>query len=335
MTDASNEKQALSFFITGALTGAGRALTRYLVKRGHQVTGVVPSSLEAAELYRSDGGLPCYCDPDDAGCFRSMMAMAKADVVVHLGVTDYNAPPSVTPKQYEAGSLTRQAEAVMEAAGKVGAKRVIYASFAFLYGSTGKMSAAEAAPLTHEHLAFVHDALHAEQAILDGGVPGYVLRTGYLYGATDPLQTLRQKLLNGSAVPGGDKVAPWLHVDDLAQAVALIGERQLEDEGVDTVYNLAATHITPSEFVERFAQVAGFAAPRFASGPLATWRQSELQRWLLTLETRITSDKIEEELGWKPRYEDVAEGLDQALLIWRAEEDVDTSNAPKEAEAAQ
>ncbi len=157
MTDASNEKQALSFFITGALTGAGRALTRYLVKRGHQVTGVVPSSLEAAELYRSDGGLPCYCDPDDGGCFRSMMAMAQADIVVHLGMTDYNAPPSVTPNQYEAGSLTRQAEAVMEAAGKVGAKRVIYASFAFLYGSTGAMMAAEAAPLTHEHLAFVHD----------------------------------------------------------------------------------------------------------------------------------------------------------------------------------
>jgi len=96
--------------------------------------------------------------------------------------------------------------------------------------------------------------------------------------------------------PDGTCIRDYIHVSDLSVAHLLALER-LEKGGESTVYNLGSGQgFSVREIIEEARRVTGHPipqviAPRRAGDPAVLVASSR---------------KIKEELGWKPRYEDVA-----------------------------
>jgi nucleoside-diphosphate-sugar epimerase len=156
--------------------------------------------------------------------------------------------------------------------------------------------------------------------VLDGGIPGYVLRCGYLYGAgTLAMRELRDALQAGRGVASGTQPSAWLHEDDLAAAIVMLIEQSDEGEAVGTILNLAEeTHITPDKFARLFAAALGVGEPAGIPGFLVSRRTTPAQRDALEAGFLVSSDKARA-MGWKPHFVSPAEGIERTLLTWRAE----------------
>ena len=316
-----NNNSSLSVFVTGATEGLGRAVTRQLVARGHQVTGMARNR-EEANLVRADGGLPVYNDLFRASEIASTMKMAKAGVVVNCAPQHMNGLPIGDPDwEYFLRLLDEGAVAIAEAAAQAEAQFVVHTSFAFLYGDTHGDAANEDAHITTDN-PLIKSAAAAEQAILNSEVPGCVLRAGFNYGPGNAItEALHQALINGTGLSSvnSDNAASWVHGADLAQAIVLAAEQQPAGE----VFNVASDKpVTVNDFVDQFADAVGVARPTRRDMPqiIENLTTPALTRSLMSITFQVSSAKAKEQLGWSPDYADLDAGIEQTLLAWRAAE---------------
>jgi nucleoside-diphosphate-sugar epimerase len=307
----------LNIFITGGTTAAGREATRQLVARGHKVTALTQGS-QGAALVHQDGGLPAFSDPFRPGEIRSLLIMAQADVILHLMPQIPNGFP-----QRDAGwdanvrVLKEGTEAVLQAAHETGAKFVVFASYALLYGDTHGEWVTEDSEL-HGDEAF-RAAFEAEQRVLDGTLPACVLRSAPLYSADDAgTLALKDALQNGRGLylGNGHNIQSWVHAGDLARAAVLAAEQQPNGQ----IFNVADDRpATPAELAKELAAGLGVSAPAAVSGFALRVTTSDAQREQVDLSLRVKNDKAKSALGWSPRYPDYLSGIEQVLLAWRAE----------------
>ena len=314
------ETPALSVYITGATTGLGRAVMRQLVAQGHNVAGNA-SSLEDANLIRAEGGLPVYNDLFRATEIASTLRLVKADVVVNTAPQQVNALPFHNPDwDYYTRMAHETAAACAEAAVLAEAQYVVHTSFAFLYGDTHGELAAEDAHLDSGELLFAA-GVAGEQAVLEGAVPGCVLRAGFNYGAdSDSLQALHHALISRGSVNVGDSSsASWIHTTDFANAIVLAVAQQPEN----AIFNIVDDDpISPSDFVNAFADQLGIARPSKSRLPaqIAQYTTSPAERALLATSVKASNAHAKEKLGWELQYPASQSGLEQVLLAWRAAE---------------
>lgn len=321
------ENQPLSVFITGATTGVGRVLTRQLVARGYSVTGLVDSTA-AGDLHRMDGGLPVYGDGLRRETIRAFLNMARADVAVHLAPQALNVIPHYLPDwKAHARMVAKSTSAVVEAAGHAGTQRVIYPGFAFLYGDHHGEAVDESAHLDTGIDPVFKPAFEAEAAVLDGGVPGYVLRAGYLYGGHSPFfNTLEQELIDGKGFPEGHGHAAWIHESDLASAILAIVERDAAEDTTGQVYNIVDDEpLSPTGFLNAFADAISVSHPGKPMPFMDYLRPNMAMKALLSASAQVKNDKAKSELGWKPDYPTVHAGLQQAMMVLRAGTNVTAS----------
>jgi nucleoside-diphosphate-sugar epimerase len=312
-----SENTPLSVYVTGATQGLGREVMRQLAARGHQVAGTA-SSLDDTHLIRAAGGLPVYNDPFRTAEVISTLKMIAADVVVNL------APQAVNSHTLQGIDWEREQHALADGtaaladAVRAGAARfLVHTSFTFLYGDAGGAAVDESAALDSAN-AFFQTAALAEQRAL--AAPGCVLRAGSVYGPENAATVaLNTALIAGHALPLGDDdhLANWVHVHDLARAVALAVEQQ----PAGAVFNIADDHPAP---------VAAFAAALAASHNLTAPRRQRLpslgrqifmhpaHQAILDSSAHARIDRAQAALGWSPRYADYHAGLEQTLLAWRA-----------------
>lgn len=324
MTNQATETPTLSIFMTGGDTGMGRLLTRALVKHGHRVTSTTHTAAGAAVI-RKDGALPTYPDLARPGDLRGLMMMAKADIVVHLAASPLNGAPQYVADYDAMMQALTSSDEITLAAGQAGVKRIIFPSFAFLYGDTGGAAVDENAPISRDNALF-SAAAEAEAAVLDGGIPGVVLRTGYVYGGySEALRGLQSRLSVGGNIASGKKPAAWLHEDDLTSALVKLVEYQPQRDEVDQVYNLAeAATATPDTFINEFGTALGVGEPAKMPDFMARLRLSATQRALLDATFAVNSDKFKAAFDWKVATASRLAGLDKALLVWRAEAATET-----------
>src|SRR5688572_125022 len=134
MTD---NPQALNIFLTGGDSGVGLVLARELVKRGYKVFAAASKGTAGANRIRRVGAFPVYPELTREGSLRSAMMLARADVVVNcasqdfIGLPQYRIDYGKTAHVLEDGT-----EALVAAAGKLGIKRLIHLSAAYVYGNT-------------------------------------------------------------------------------------------------------------------------------------------------------------------------------------------------------
>lgn len=313
-----------SVFITGASSALGRDLARRLVEAGHSVTGAVDGYRSALAL-RQVGAVAAFPDVLRAGEIRSAIQGAGAKVVVHLEPMTLNHVPHINPHLADRlADVKAGAEAVAQAAAEAGVEYLVSTSYAFVYGNTGRALATEDTVLHEPEIAALKPALAAEAAVLNGSVPACVLRAGYVYGAHDSATTeLRDRLMAGRPVLVGDAhaVANWVYVDDLANAI--ISALALRPAGV--ILNVVDnTPVSPETFVTYLGDAMALPVPAKNSGGglMALLKAPPTEPAVIDLQTRVSNARAVEALGWKPRFPSYREGLDQTLLVMRAEEPV-------------
>ncbi len=321
-------------FVTGANTGAGRATVQLLARQGIQVTGACESSAKSANQVRADGGIPTFTDVTRVGEIRSALKLNNANVIVHLAPATMNGVPHMAV-DWDGAFLKQSANAVAEAAGQMGAEKIISLSFASVYGDTHGEAVDESAHVAHDDMA--HDIEQAEHAILDGGVTGYVLRGGYLYGGHSRATfDLANAFQHSRGVYAGTAPKSWIHEADLASAVLALIEHETDAETTGVVFNVADnTPATPNAFAEQLSEAIGLGNVKYSSGG---WRSYifplSAQEETLKYSTLIKNDKLKSEVGWSPAYPSFVEGMDTTTLVWRAKDvaEIDLHASPAEEE---
>jgi nucleoside-diphosphate-sugar epimerase len=310
----------LKVFITGATDALGREVTRQLVARGCRVAGMT-QGVQGAQTVRQDGGIPVYGDSLRAGEIKSAIHMAEADVVMHLAAQHPNHIPQRSTV-WDERVLLDSINAVLEAA--KGVKFLIYPSYAFLYGDTHGEWVDESAPrLKPRNNVIFRAALEVEDRVLNSGVPACILRAGFVYGAEgDGNLAFRESLRQGKplVISEGHTYSNWIYAGDLASAAIRAAERQPSG----AIFNVVDDEpVSPATFVDHFAERLGLSrAVRLPSRPAFASRNAttEMQRALWDMSLRVKNDRAKTELGWTPRYPTYREGIEQTLLMWRAEQ---------------
>jgi len=287
--------------LAGATGVFGRHVTRVLEAAGHQVIGLGrgPGNAVRADLTDRDGLLEA-------------VRGRHADIVVHAA-TALAKPPIMHRDMTATDALrTTGMRNLVEAARAVGATRFIGENMIFGYGygrhpdlltEDSPFGPAQSDRRLDAHVAAMR--IKEELTLGTPGLDGVSLRYGLFYGpgATEPLVgMLRRRRLPAPSGPG--YVLPWVHLADAADAVLAA----IEHGRAGTAYN-----IVDDEPIGFSAQIRATAAAFGTPAPLAVpgWllRPAAMLTAILNTESRVGNGKAAAELGWKPRYRTVHDGL--------------------------
>lgn len=319
-----------SILVVGGDSSAGLALVHAAVRAGYTVVATNEAGLAGVNRIRAAGAIPVSADITREGELRSAMMITGVKIAINMAAQRVLQLPQVMVDYETLGQQVEDsAEALAQAAAKVGLTRVIHLSAAYLYGDTEHAAAAEEARIERSNALF-RSLARAEQAVLNGSSAGYVLRAGFVYGGwSSACATIAAELRHGKGIAQGHGSAAWIHEEDLAAAALRIVALET-DESTATVYNVADnTPASHHAFMSKFGAAFGTGVPAAMSGLAAQFRTSEVQRELLEINTQIDCGKIKAALNWKPVYSQEA-GLDRMTMIWRAE-DATNSKEPVKA----
>jgi nucleoside-diphosphate-sugar epimerase len=285
-------------FVVGATGYVGSAIAGSLRRRGHTVSGAAPSDASAEKL-RNAG---IEVESGDVAEPQSLQDPARrADAVVYA--VQYSGDNAADA---ESAALRALVDALADSG-----KPFAYTSGIWVYGSTGERAADEDAPLNPTPLVAYRPTL--ERIVLDGGarnVRAIVIRPGNIYGAGGgiPEMWLQSARESGAARFVGDGANRWavLHRDDVGELYALA----LENAPAGAIYNAGDD---TSFTVKEMAEAASIGAGR--NGAVAAWPLEEARGALgafadaLALDTKISSKRAREQLGWQTRSTTILEDL--------------------------
>lgn len=316
--EMADDKKILNVLVTGGSEGVGLAVTKALLHKGHHVVATTTDA-DGALAIRRAGALPVYPDLTRTSEVLSALRLAKADVVVHAAPQVLGGVPQADfDYQAHLGWLVDSTNAVVQAAGQNEVNKIVSISFGYLYdGHHGDASTED----THTVHDKAYDAmLQAEAAVLDGGIDGYVVRAGYIYGSTSGGTTnLVDKIKASQAVYEGTKPASWVYETDLANAIIALIEAESDGNSLAEIVNVAGDQVqSPNKFAVALGESLGITGVNFASpGLMLVFRDETLRDQLMTREIVLDSTKIKEKYGWQPQYSTVASGLEATGLLWR------------------
>jgi nucleoside-diphosphate-sugar epimerase len=307
----------MNVFVTGASSPLGLAVIRRLAGEGNKIYGMA-GGVQDAKTVRSLGGMPVYADLSRASEIRSVLKMAAADALIHLEPMLTNGLP-FRPARWNPRELLEQTTALVEAAQDAGAKFFIYTSYAFLYAPSEWPVDEMGEMLPDEDDPLVEAAIEAEKRVLSATIPACVLRAGFIYGPTLPETiALGETLRTARPVASGsdDHYANWIHVDDLAEAIALTAKVQPGG----AILNVVDDQPTPSaRFLATFADELGVKGPGRGPSFVDRLLSGRINSSLLERSAQARNDLAKRVLGWSPKFPTQVEGINDTLLTWRAQ----------------
>ena len=301
----------MKVLIAGATGAIGIPLSRTLRAAGHELLGITRSPAGGAKLSAA-GIQPIIADAMDRSALLTAVKNVSADVVVHQ-LTALTKPPAKHRDMAQTNRLrTEGTKNLLDAARVVGAGKFVTQSIIFGYGYTdhgdkliteddpfGQPSSGKANP----HVA----AMLANEELAGGadGITGICLRYGLFYGAdVQNYATLLRK--RKVPVPAKrNNPLSWIHIDDAASATAAAVEN-----GDAGAYNIVDDR--PASWREMFTSMAATLdtpAPRALPGGLIHLAAPYLATIMLETSLRVSNAKAKSELGWKPEYPTLQEGL--------------------------
>ncbi len=313
-------KQSLNVFVTGGSENVGLATARALLRRGHKVLATACTAQGALAL-RLVGALPVYPDLNRASEVLSSLQLAQADAVVHASPQYYGGLPHSSQVPCSEQLLSSTA-AVTQAAQAHGVQRIVALSFGYLYAAdNGAAKEGDRDARDSDYAAM----LAAEALVRDSGLNGFILRSAYIYGGNSAATAvLAQTIRKSQRLPAGDKLASWIHEDDLAAAIVNLLEAEGDIHGVETVNAADDAPRSPEEFAAATCDALGLNAPAFAgAGFLPGLRKKTFRDKLLGRAIVINSGALRERFAWQPRHSSIETGLEATTLTWRMKEAVD------------
>ena len=304
--------QVLSVLIINADHKLGLALTQALSKGGARVLASTERGASGAEAIRAVGGVPIYPQLDRAESIRAMIAASKASVVVNLAAYPLALSPYAAPNYAKHLHLfDAVTPTVVRVCQMTQVERLISLSLACVYGDAEGATVDENSD-THADHALARAALKAEKLALDADA--VVLRLGYVYGDDEASLALLDGIKRGRAFLPGHGLASFVYQDDVASAVLALIHAEREREG--RIFNLSDDHpMTHEAFLATLGKALGVGAPLKRPFQLIP---DELRSTLLAQSCALSNSRAKVELGWKPAYPTVNEGIERVLLLQRA-----------------
>jgi nucleoside-diphosphate-sugar epimerase len=289
----------MNIAITGATGVIGRHAVQQLVNAGHRVTGVTRSARGAQEL--SDlGARPVLADVFDEGELRS--AFAGADAVANLLTHIPSADRMAAPGAWEENDRLRceASAAVARAAHAAGARRLVQESLAFVYADGGDAWLDEAAPVAGGGTTTTALAAETNARELFPG-DTVVLRFGLFIGPDSGLTRADIEAARDTgaspSIGRRDAYRPTVWIDDAAAAVTAA-----LDAPAGTYNVVDADPPTRGEIDAALAELVGRSGlrPPIEEIPAALAPIARSQR--------VSSLRLREATGWKPRVRGGTEG---------------------------
>ncbi|MEU0569508.1 NAD(P)-dependent oxidoreductase [Nonomuraea sp. NPDC005983] len=299
--------------LAGATGTIGSALVPRLLAAGHEVLGLTRSDGGARRLAAA-GAEPVRAGIMDADELLTALDGRAADAVIHQA-TSITGMPMFHRSLYATDALREQGTAnLLRAAALVGARRFVTQSFYLGYGyrDLGTEPVTEDRPFaaltghrgTDRHMRSLR--ANEEQVLGTPGIDGIALRYGMFYGPEPMTRQLADQVRRGLLPvfrPSG--ITSPIHIHDAAAAAVAALERGRPGQA----YNICDDEpVEFASYLRALAASVGAAPPR----ALPAWVLSVapyLKAFMVTSRIRLSNAKAERELGWRPDYPSIHEGL--------------------------
>ena len=304
--------------VTGATGFIGYEVAHQLCERGLRPKLMVRRPNRGALFAR----LPADLVQGDLSSPATLVrAVEDVDTVIHLGARATFEPYARLRKINVEGS-----EALMGAAVDAGVRRFVFASSMFVYGSVDEPITRDSRPVPE--LDYGKAKLEAEQSLRrtaeGAGIKLASLRLPHVYG---PQSLLFHQIRNGLAVFPGSMRNDFshLHVEDAARALIAVAEQEwtgespvTDDQSVNWVefFEVMRAYYPRFHLLRVPAWLASLGATalapllRLRGGPTMVTRDT-IRGFNLNLPS--TPGLLWSDLGLKPKYESVHEGIPAAL----------------------
>jgi nucleoside-diphosphate-sugar epimerase len=295
-------------FVAGGSGTIGVPLVRALVTAGSQVTTLTRSKSKKDQL-RALGASVAIADALDRDALVAAVEAAHPTHVIH----QLTALPRGGPRRTSDLDATNRLRVdgtrnLLEAAINAGARRFIVGSFAMLSPrETAVFNPGDAAAAAVRSME-----TQVLEATARGSIEGVILRYGLFYGPESPstiamIDMVRKRWL--PVVTGDISQLPMIHVEDAVSATV----RALDHAPAGSAYDIVDDRpASMTEIVEAIAEYTGSAAPL----RIPAW----IPRLIAPYMARFTSSRVplsnakaRAELGWRPRYSTMREGLEDML----------------------
>ena len=295
----------MNVFIAGGSGAIGVPLIRALIAAGHQVTALTRSAAKADRL-RAIGATPAVADALDAEALRRVVVAARPMHVIHqLTALPKGGPRSARDLEPTNRLRIEGTRNLIEASVAAGARRLVVGSFAPLGDIRPEDLAAEVRPAADAVRSMESQALEASRA---GRIEAVVLRYGLFYGpetaSTEQMVAMaRRRML--PRIKGDRSLLPCIHIDDAARATVAA----LDAGQPGTIYDIVDDRpVSFSEIVETIAEFTGSSAPWRVPAWIPRLLSPYMAR-LISLRMPLSNARAKAELGWRPRYPTIREGL--------------------------
>lgn len=253
----------MKVFVTGGTGFIGSRTVTRLVAGGHDVRCLVRSPSATPPL--RDRGVRLA--PGDLTRKDTLLeGMKGCDWVINIGA----AYSFWTADRRSYGAVNVEgARNVMEAALETGAAKVVHVSSVVVYGKPAVSPVTEQVPPSAVRCSEYAETKYQGERIAwelhqARGLPLVVVYPGAVLGPADPkasgeyIQNLIGRRMPATVLT--DASFPWVHVNDVAEAIVRAAERP---GNVGERYLLVAENLTFGQINQIIAEISGVALPRF------------------------------------------------------------------------
>ena len=301
----------MKVLVTGASGFIGFALVSTLAKKGNEVKCLIRKE-ESKQKFRGMKVEFAVADITDEDALSEAMYGLDVDAFFHLAAINPLEKNKKIQQRVNVDGMKNVIDACLK--GKVGL--FVYAQGTGVFGDV-KGKWIDESTARNPDTDFAKTRSKAEeilwQANKENGLPATVAILGDVYGPGGWFADLIvKKLRDGSfKIPGsGDYYRSFVHVDDAANALALIAEKNAKNNTYIVCDNEPAKF---EEFVNYVADKLGMKRPGKAPSFLAKMAVGSDMIKLLTYSTRARNNKIKNELGFALQYPTYREGVEAAL----------------------
>lgn len=305
----------MKVFLAGATGVLGRGLVAELQTRGHDVVGLSRSDANDLTLQRL-GATPKRADLFDAA---SLAKAAEGCEVVVRAATHISTKPKPTDADWSLNDRIRRegTRALLDAARRVGARRYVQESIAWLARPDDGAPFTEASPPRPDRVTA--SALDAERMAAEArGLQTATLRLGFLYGPETAHTRQFAAMLRKRRLPviqPGTAPLSFLHTQDAARALA----DAVEGDAAG-LYHVVDDRPTPiGQHLDDFAALLHAPRPMRVPQWLGRLGAGAYVTRFLTTPMVTRADAFKRAFGWKPIHATTDEGLRNVVERWKTE----------------
>jgi nucleoside-diphosphate-sugar epimerase len=296
----------MNIFVAGGSGTIGVPLVRALTAAGHHVTALTRSAGKRKTI-EGLGASAALADALDRDALITAVESAHPTHVIHqLTALPKDAPRRASELEPTNRLRIEGTRNLLDAAIKAGARRFVVGSFGPL---APRASGEQEEPVTAAIRSMEEQVLDATRR---GSIEGVILRYGLFYGHDAPSTSAMIEMVRKHRLPvvrGDASELPAVNLDDAVSATILALDRAPAGAVYEIVDDRA---MSMTEIADAIAEYT--ASPR-------PWRvPAWLPRLLAPYMARMTSmrlplsnAKAKAELGWRPKYPTMREGLASML----------------------